>query len=284
MKLNLLLAAGLVDIARLPELGHNSQAYFAPEVCKNHGVVTTTGATTATWRSNGGAPLPDAGRILHARLSSENVVGSGGAMVITLNVILDDEGDPLVGTAVATFDLPTHTPFTGNIFPIGASRDFIPAGEGNANKKIRSVTSVASVANMPLNAQFEIWSTPNDESFVYLDCGRSKGGEEVLPMQVPIACGKDPQAYTVSGRPDTKTVSFTFANRGNMEQLGRFNGTLGTFRIDVIKGDVAICERIIYNNVQPNVSVPRGDGNEDVVGTSEMLYNRFLKGYFTIEP
>lgn len=281
MKLNLLLASSLVDIARLPEIGHHSQAYFAPEVCKNHGVVSTTAPTTATWRSNGGAPLPDAGRILHARLSSENVLGGAGAMTITLDVILDDA---TATTAVATFDLPTHTPFTGNIFPIGASRDFVPTGLGNADKKIRSVVGVDSVANMPANAQFEIWSTPDDESFVYLDCGRSKGGEEVLPMQVPIACGKDPQAYTVSGRPETKNVSFTFANRGNMEQLGRFNGTLGTFRIDVVKGDVAIAERIIYNNVQPNVSVPRGDGNDDVIGTSEMLYNRFLKGYFTIAP
>ncbi len=279
MKLNLLVAAAHTELARNPEVGHNSEVYFSPEVMKMHGVVTTTAATTASYRAEGGAPLPDAGRFLHARLSSENVLGGAGAMVITLNVILDDAS---ADTAVATFDLPTHTPFTGNIFPLGSSRDFVPAGVGNEDKKIRSVVSVASVANMPVNAKFEIWSSPDESSFVFLDCARTKGGDEVLPMNIPIACGKDPQAHTVSGRPETKNLSLSFASRGGMEQLERFNGYTGTIRLDVVKGDVAITERKFYTNVLPAVNTSRGDGNDEVTATGEMLYKRFLKGYFTI--
>lgn len=279
MKLNLSVAAADVAVARSPIIGEDVQVYFSPENCEPLGTVRALTASTAEYTSAGGVGIPTAGRECFLRVSSSKCQGVGGAMAITFNVTLDDDTSD---TAVATFHLPTWAPSGSlNYWPYGAASDLIPAGGGNSAKKIKTIVSVASVANMKPGNTFELFTSPNSADFKFIDCCRGKGGMLNLPGIIEIACGRNPSAYTKLGRGESNPLKVEFINRGAMEQLAIFNGQQGTLRFDIIKDDAVLAERRMFTGfwVRSNGDMP--DVGE-AMNTAEGPYTSFALGYFRV--
>ena len=277
MKFNLSMTAAQVPIARKPEIGVESEVYFAPENCLLLGRVRATGAATAEYVTEGGLGIPTSGRDVAVRVLSPDCIGNGGAMAITFDVVLDDDA---VDTAVATFHLPTWSGAGSlNRFPIGITSDLVPATPANAAKKIKTITGLDSVANMTAGNTFQVYTTPNIGDFVFIECTTSKGGKYNLPSIVEIECGYNPAAYTKLGVGESNPLSIEFKTRGALEQLNRFNGSQGTIRMDIVKDGIVTAQRDLYSGYFVRTMADRGAGNDEVLATSEGPYDQFLIGY-----
>jgi len=277
MKLNIAVTTAQVDTARKPEIGLESDVYFAPENCILRGVLTATGAATGSYVSAGGTDIPTAGRNVVVRVNSPKCIGVGGAMAVTFNVTLEGA---LTDTAVATFDLPAWSGAGSlNMFPIGVCADLIPATVGNVGKKITAIGTLVSVANMTVGNEFQLYTTPLDADFIKIDATTTKGGAFNLPEPVPIADGRNPAAYMKLGRGTIEKLTVGFRDRGYMEQLNRFNGSQGTCRIDIVKDGFVTAQRLVYSGWFVRCSTERGDGDDVVEAKAEGSYEQFLVGY-----
>lgn len=277
MKLNLAVTAAQVETARKPEIGLESEVYFAPENCILRGTLTATGATTGTYVSAGGSDIPTAGRDVVVRVLSPKCLGNGGAMAVTFNVTLEGA---IADTAVATFDLPSWSGAGDlNLMPIGVCADLVPATPGNVAKKITAIGTLVSVANMTVGNEFQLYTVPNLADFIKIDATTTKGGSFNLPEPVPIADGRNPAAYVKLGRGTIEKLSVGFRDRGYMEQLNRFNGTQGTCRIDIVKEGFVTAQRLVYSGWFVRCGTDRGDGDDLVEAKAEGSYEQFLIGY-----
>jgi hypothetical protein len=279
MKTNLSITAAQVDTARTPVIGVEVEVYASLENAVKLGSLRALTATTAEYTPAGGAGIPTGGRDVMIRAAGPIKGLTGSAMTVTLNVILLDGVTEVTDTAVATFHIPAYTPFQGNAFPIGIMSDLVPTTGANAAFKVKSVTSVASVANMQPGNSFEVWCTPDASSFTFIDCTRNKGGKFNLPQVVEIACGRNAAAYTKLGRSESNPLSITFADRGALEQLNRFNGHKASVRFDVISDDTVLSRRILYSGYFVRATTEYPDGNEEAVATAEGPYEMFGIGY-----
>lgn len=276
MKLNLTLSSAQVAIARKPELGWESEVYFAAESCVELGTVLCTTAAVGEYTPAGGLGIPTGGRDVLLRCLSP-CAGTGGAMAVTFNVTLDDDS---ADTAVATFQIPTYTDAVNlNFFPIGCCSDFVPTTVGNVAKKIKTIGTLVSVANMTAGNRFQLYCVPNSASFNYISCTTSKAGKFNLPKVIEIPSGNNAAAFTKSGRSESNMVSIGFKDRGVLEQLNRFTGAQGTIRLDVIKDATVLSNRILYSGVYIFPSTERGDGDDVVEAKTEGPYEQFLYGY-----
>ena len=278
MKLNLSVTAAQVPLARSPIIGEDVEVYFAPEDSLKLGRVRALTATTAELISAGGLGIPTGGRDVYLRVDSANMTGVGGAMAVTLNVVMDDD---VADTAIATFHIPTWSTEQRNKFPYGIAADLVPVTIGNVNKKFKSIGSIVSVANMTPGNTFEIMTCPNSADFTFIECCRGKGGAMNLPEIIEIACGRNPSAYTKLGRAQSNKLKIEFVNRGALEQLARFNGHTGTLRFDIIKDDTVLSQRQMYAGflVRANGEMP--DVGETML-TAEGPYTSFAIGYMRV--
>lgn len=276
MKLNIALTADQVERAREPEIGSDSEVHFAPENMLVIGTLEATGAAVGNYTSAGGSGIPAPGRDLILRALGPVKGASGTAMVVTLNVKMDDD---TTDTAVATFHIPTYTAGGLNRFPEGLSADFVPTIVGNAAKKIKSITGLTSITNHTAGNKFEIVTTPNAESFVFIDCCTSKGGGFNYPGVIEIPCGRNPAAYTREGRGESNPLTIGFRDRGVLEQLNVFAMTKGTCWINVKKGGNINSARILYGGWLPRPVSNRGDGDDILEATAEGPYERWAIGY-----
>ncbi len=279
MKLNIPVSAADVAIARSPAIGEDVVVRFAPEVCVELGQLRCTGASAGTYTSAGGLQIPTGGRDVFVRVAGAKTRGTtGSAMTVTFNVVLDDDSDD---TAVATFHIPTWSTFQDNILPIGAAADLIPATVGNVHKKIKSITSIASVANMVAGNRFEIFTSPADATFVEIEGCRGKGGAFNLPEIIQIAAGREAVKWTKLGRGKSNPLKIENVSRGAMEQLARFSGQQGTIRFDLVKDDAVLSQIQLYSGFWPQ---PMGDipDTGEVVSTAEGPYEKFAIGYMRV--
>jgi hypothetical protein len=277
MKTNISLIAAQVETARIPSLGKDLEVYFADEICTVRGTVTATAAAVGAYVSAGGAAIPTGGRDLCARIKNPSALGSGGAMAITLNVVLEDD---TVDTAVATFDIPTYTDAVNlNRFPMGTTSDFVPTTVANAAKQVKSITSLASVANMTPGNEFEICTTPDLSQFTHISCIEGADGKFNMPEVIEIACGGNASEFTRLGMVKSNPLSIKFKDRGALEQLNRFNGCRGTVRMDLKKDGSVLAAYFLYSGYYVMANTERGTGDDVDMATSEGPYQRFFIGY-----
>ncbi len=277
MKLNLAITLAQVAVARKPEIGVESQVYFAPENCQIMGTFQALTATTGEYISAGGSGIPAAGRDVVIRCLSPDLIGVGGAMAITFNVTYEGT---ITDTAVATFHLPSWSAAGSlNRFPIGICSDLVPTTIGNAAKKITAIGTVVSCANMTPGNKFQVYTTPLLEDFVFIDATTSKGGQFNLPSIVEIPDGYNAAGYTKLGRSESNKLSIGFRDRGYLEQLNRFNGSQGTIRMDIVKDGSVLAQRLLYSGYFVRSSTERGDGDDHVDAKAEGPYEQFLIGY-----
>lgn len=277
MKLNLgPFSAAQQALVMKPEIGLETQIYFAPDEGVLLGSFLATGATAGGYVSAGGPQIPTGGRDVIAIISSPNGAVGSGAMRLTMSVVLADDG---VDTAVADFTVPSYAQYQGNVWGFGVGRDLIPATPENAAKKIKSITSFSACANLAAGIRMDLYAVPDAASYVAIGNTTSKELPSDAPMQVAIPEGYDPAAFTKVGRGEIPNLSVGFRYKGLHDQLTRFNGVPGTLRADVVKEGVVTTERHLFFGFRPMINVARGDGNEEVTGTASGVYRTQACGY-----
>lgn len=286
MKLNLgPFNATEIELGIKPKTGLECLGYFSLENCVRLGRVRCTGASAAGYTSAGGAGIPAispngsaaVGRHVVCRVVGSGARGgSGGAMTVRFDVILEDDA---VDTATATFTLPAWATVNPNAFGFGTSRDLIPDTLANAGKKIKAITGLDAVTNQQAGNQFEIFTTPNEADFYEIVGLTDKGGAMDGPSQVSIADRYDPQRWTKLGRGTLKELTLGFRDMGAVDQMNRFNGMEGTLRYDILKEDTVIWERKLFTGFRPMIDSTMAEGDEEVVATASGIFSDALFGY-----
>lgn len=284
MKLNLgPFTPAQVAIGVKPLIGVEALVFFSLESCMRLGKVRATAAAVGGYTSYGGPQIPatgTVGRDIVCRVVGRGAKGGVGAMTVKLNVVLDDDGEEVVDTATATFTLPAWSVDQTNFMPFGVVRDFIPDTPANVAMKVKRVTGLNAVTNMVAGNQFEIFSVPEESSFVEIVGATSKGMAMDGPASISIPDRYDPSKWTKLARGEMKTVGVGFRHMGGMEQLARYNGATGTLRYDVLKEDDVLWQRQLYSDYQVNVSAAdMGEGNDPNEATATGNFADALFGY-----
>lgn len=258
-----------------PEIGVESHVYVARGELVPVGELEMDSPTSAVADFYSNADL-GTGMDLHIRAENPVEGVDGGTITVTLDVTLEGA---VVDTATATFDIPGWSSYQKNYIPIGLSADFVPDTPANAGLKVVSVQGLDSVSDGALGNQFKIYATPPIADFIEIGCTRSKSGQFKLPTVVNIACGYDSAAHTKLGRSDEQNLTLSFAYASQLEALSRFNGHRCLVLIKVVKDNAVHWENILYSGYIPRANADRGDGNDEVVATSESSYEKFMVGY-----
>ncbi len=286
MKLNLgPFSAVEIGLGIKPKTGLECLGYFSLENCVRLGRVRCTGASAGGYTSAGGAGIPavsptgaaSVGRNVVCRVIGAGARGgAGGAMTVRFDVVLDDDA---VDTATATFTLPTWATVNPNAFGYGTCRDLVPDTIGNVNKKIKAVTGLDAVTNQTSGNQFEIFTTPEENTFFEIVGLTDKGGAMDGPSQVSIPDRYDPQRWTKLGRGTLKELTLGFRDMGAVDQMNRFNGMEGTLRYDILKEDEVIWERKLFTGFRPMIDSTMAEGDEEVIATASGIFSDALFGY-----
>lgn len=278
MKLNLpTLTAEQQAIALTPEIGaESSKVMFTTEPCHQLGVIEVTGSNTDSFVFSSEAVDLGGGADIHLRVQNPLAGGTGGAVSVQVNVVY---GDDSTGTATATLDIPAWSKIKQNVFAAGHATDFIPDAPGDVDKKIKSVQSVAAVNNTQAGNRFAIFSTPAADKFTSIGCAKAKDGAFNSPTTLHIQCGYDATAFTKKGvsQPSNLTLSYNYVTA--MDSLVRVNGHYVTVLVKTVKDDMVPFEQRIYTRHLVSVKDSRGEGNDEVVATSEGAFEDLLVGY-----
>ena len=272
-----------VEIGVKPLIGVEALVYFSLENAIRLGKVRATAQAVGGYTSYGGPQIPATGTIgrdIVCRVTGRGAKGTGWVMTVQLNVVLNDDGDEVVDTATATFTLPAWSVDQTNFMPFGVVRDFIPDTPANVAMKVKRVTGLAAVTNQTAGNQFEIFSIPEESSFVEIVGATSKGMAMDGPASIAIPDRYDPSKWTKLARGEMKTVAVGFRHMGGMEQLSRYQGSTGTLRYDILKEDDVLWQRQLFSGYQVNVNpADMGEGNDPNEATATGNFSDALFGY-----
>ncbi len=266
------LTAEQLATALKPEFGADTNVYLSNIKLQRQADVLvggTTAANTGTLKLNAAAALLVAGEDLVLRVKDSTQSYNGLAITVTLGVTLDDD---TADTATATLTIPAWEGDTGTAVPLGLSDDFTPDGVGNETKKVKSIDSVDTVANAKPGISLEIWSTPDAAAWVGVGCKTEINGAPKGNPTVAIACGYDSNAFTKKGRGEAPTLDISYKYKTYVSGLARYHGQDVDVRVDAVKEGEELLERWIYTGYRPALTLPRGDGEEEVIGSSSGMY------------
>jgi hypothetical protein len=268
------LTAAQAVLAQKPEIGAESIFHAFPVEFIFMGKIVTDSTGTPTWRPRAGAAIPAAGLWdLHLR-TDDGLTNLAGNPSVTLDVTIGDSVG--AGTAVATLGIPSWVTDQSKNWSVGSATDFIPQGSGNAAKDIEAILGVDSAANLPPNAEFSVWASSDATNAIELGYCKSINGPYQVPASVSIADRYESAAAVKKGRSEEAELSLEFNYISSMEGIARYNGRSITAFIKVIKDKSAHSENVIYTAYRPEFSPNRGDGNDEVMGTSAGPYEKFL--------
>lgn len=264
MRLSLpVLSAAQILVANKPEIGVESIIKVSPIESLLVGRVLVNASGVASFVAEPGASL-GTGMDLHLKV--DIMPTATLAPTVTLNVTLDDDA---AGTAEADLVVPSWFPDQSKTFGEGWSLDFIPQGAGNSAKLIKAITGV-SVANVPANSEFVVYATPSAASFIELGWKRGAQGAYNVPSTVAIPDGYNPSAAVKPGRGEDRSLTLSFAHVAAGYSISRYNGKRVTVLIEVKKNRRAVhVGNVLYHGYIPSASPDRGDGNDEVVESSE---------------
>lgn len=266
-------AAALIPIAQAPEIALESLVRISPIDLTLLGQVRVDAGGVATWHAAPGVTIPAGGYDLHLR-ADESLGGESGLPSVTLDVTLD--GVVGASTAVAALAIPSYVADQSNTFPIGQAADFVGQGVGNSLRLVTAIDDINTSANLPANSVFSVLGSLPAENFVQLGYKRSVNGPYSTPAYVPIADRYNPSAAVKKGRSEQSSLELAMVNISSMGGLTRYNGQQVAVVVDIIKDNVVTTERIVYTGYGVAATVPRGDGNDEVVETSTGPFKSYL--------
>jgi hypothetical protein len=107
-------------------------------------------------------------------------------------------------------------------------------------------------------------------------CTRGKNFDLQIPSTVTVACGYEGTKYTKKGRSEEVELELEYVHFSSYNGMSRLNGGRCSLLVEVIKDDAVGSERVVLTGHRPNYSPSRGDGDDEVVGTSSGAYESFL--------
>jgi hypothetical protein len=260
-----LITGAAVLTAQNPEIGVESTIWASPVEVFRVGTVRVDAAGVAAWEARPGIVLPVLGLDLHLR-ADDGAIGGLVAPSVTLDVTLDDDVET---TAVASLLVPSWVSDPSITFPVGSAVDFVPTGLGNSAKLIVEVLGIDSSAGLPANTEWSVWASPPAANFIQLGWKRGANAPYQVPGVVQIADGYRAVAATKKGRQEQVSYSFEFAHVSAMGGMARYNGHRISVLEKVIKDKAVHTENIVFTGYRPSASPSRGDGNDEVVESSE---------------
>jgi hypothetical protein len=257
------LSAAQILIANKPEIGVESVIKISPIESLLVGKIVVNSAGAASWVAEPGASLGD-GMDLHLKV--DIMPTASAAPTIALDVTLEGA---VISPAEADLLVPSWFPDQAKTWGEGWALDFIPQGSGNAAKLVTAVTGV-TVTNVPANSEFMVFATPPISSFTEYGWKRGAQGAYNVPSTVSIPDGYNPSAAVKPGRGEERMLTLSFAHVAAGFSISRYNGKRVTVLIEVKKNRRLVhVSNILYHGYIPSASPDRGDGNDEVVETSE---------------
>lgn len=266
------ISADDLETALAPAIGGERKVYVSEKVVGHVADITLPAEASGIMTLNSAYTLPDVGK--HLVL----VVDRAGArstvtMVVTLNVIL---ADSTVTTAVGTFTVPARSQVQFYSMPQGAAVDLLPQGAGNADKKIKTVSGVASVVGGAANNRFAILAPPDiDTEFYFVGCTNQSNFKLPIGKSLPIPCGLNPTAYVKRGRGESGSLNVIEKYSDYLLGLTRLNGFFATALVEVRKDERVLTDRFLVVNWRPMASPDIGDGDDIATATGEGDFSQF---------
>ncbi len=260
-----------IGLVNAPEIGSESKVKVSYEEISIVGELSQPAPASGTYAANVPAyDFPAGGDDL--ALLCRNAARSEVDIIIDLAVRFDDDTD---GTARAAFAVPTYSKDQSDNLPQGLAVDIEPQGVGNDAKKIKAILGVSSVTGGAKGNRFQIVRLPSEASYSDINCKRRAEPTYPVPKSLPIACGSNPSAFTKAGRGDPGLLALEAAHFQYADGLTRLNGHRVTVMVEVLKDDRVLCERSVYGGWRGAASPNRGDGDDEVVATSEGNFESF---------
>jgi hypothetical protein len=256
------LTAAQIQIAKKPEIGLSSRVFASAVPVQKVGRIIVSATGTTTFVAEAGVDWT-AGMDLHVKVDSP--IRAASAPTLTLNCTL--EGPETGQTTVATFAVPAWVSDQSHTYQVGRGLDFIPQGAGNTNKKVLAITG-ASSANITQYAEFVVYGTPAEASFVEIGWKKSATGQYSTPVSIPIADGYNPSAALVLGRPEVPELTLNFSHIVASGGMVRYNGHTVAVLLKIIKDKSVEVSRILYTGYRPQTNPERGEGNDEVMESS----------------
>ena len=269
-------------IAQNPESDLEANVFVSPVEVIQLGRILVDPSGVATWKPKPGASF-GTGLDIHVRCDTP-IRSTTAAPVITLATTIPGApvvppatpNPPVTGTAVATFGVPSWSADQAQIYPAGASFDLIPAGAGNTNALVLSITGVTSATNVQPNAEFTVYGSPAASNFVEVGFKRGVEGPYNTPGSIHIADKYNPAAAIKEGRPEVPELHMEFAHISHMDGISRYNGSRVSVLLMVKKDKAVLTSNILYVGYRPASSPARKDGNNEVVESSKGPYENVL--------
>ena len=191
-----------------------------------------------------------------------NAVVSTAPIVLTLNVVDEDDSST---TAVATLAKPDWLGDSSADLPQGTAFDLTPAT--GASKKIKSVTSVASITYGATGNKFAIVGLPT--SWNGVGCVQSVDPSLAIPGSKALRCGFNPSRFVKAVPGEVSSLTITALYTVVLQGLAALNGLKVCIRVDKKRADRVTVETMVIGGYRPVAKSPGGDGDAETVTTAE---------------
>lgn len=259
------LAGALAVNAGAPEIGLESTVFASAVEAYRVGTIFVDASGNAVYIPKPGITLPALGYDLHLRCDT-GVAGVSVVPSVTLNVTL---GDDTAGTAIASLGIPGYVPDQSKVWPVGEASDFIPQGVGNGAKLVKAISAISASAGLGTNTEWGIFASPAASSFVQLGWKRQANIPYDVPGVVALPDGYRAVGASKKGRGEQPTYSFQFGHVSSMGGMARYYGHRISVLEKIVKDKVAHTANLLVIGFRPTGSPDRGDGNDEVVESSE---------------
>lgn len=262
-----------LDIAEAPYLGGEFAVYLSNTPARLLGEVELSQSGSGTWTAKSGAAVVGAGGA-DLQMVAVTEIRSDEDVVITLNVVDEDDA---ATTAVATYTAAARAANQSSEFPRGVAADLVVAS--GATKKIKSITSLASVVGGDRNLRFAVYQLPEAAQYALVGCTTEKKFNVKSREPKGIDCGMETDAYVKRGK--TKAGELTIDSKfgGMHDRLARFSGKKTTAMLVGIKDGVVLTDRMVFAQYIPGVEItlPDGDGEAmENAGTGKFVEHLFF--------
>ena len=255
-----------------PELGGESKRVYASyQEFAIAGSIAMTAPTSGTLTAAIPPFVPDQSLGADFQLRCKTAIVSASDVVVAFNVVFLDD---VVGVAQAAFAVPAYAQNQSKSLPMGLCVD-LTGTAGNSAKKIKTITSLASITGGSNGAQFELISLP--DVWYFIQGCTSKAETLNVPKAKPIAWGLDGSAWTKFGLSEPGKIDFEALHISYGDGLQRWNGTPFTAMVEVWANDVILKERHIYGGCRGAFNADRKDGEDEVKDKGTAEFNKFAK-------
>ena len=240
------LTAAQVQIAVKPALGGEMKVYVTQDQALELMQINILAANSGV--NDYGSPYPFNNTALAAKVYgyamdlivvAENVISDSAPIIITI-AGLDQNG--AAQTGIAVLETPAFATVTDQIFETGWSADVIPTVATNQWTAVLSVS--ISCTSAAAYGKFSVWAMPNQSRYTLVGNTQEKSIRTRSPEPLAISAGLDEGAYVKPGPKPIGTMNVRQRWVSFGDGLARFDGANVTVRVDVVKEQKVVDQKI----------------------------------------